>query len=159
MSRETARLKGQLVRKSNKRSREEEDNTNREKSDDEEESRAGAIKKKARVDPFGDSGGKKKNKKNKKPPEDSSSALPDLPATAETDASEQAEVLGMIIESSPSRSVAPTTPSNGKCKGKDSLPEFTAQGSLLSTRNTPVATDNSDNNEKPLGEKAIYLNF
>lgn len=120
MSRETARLKGQLIGKGTKRLREE-DTVSKEKSDDEEESRAGAIKKKARVDPFGEG---KKKKKNKKVAE-----AVVIPATPDSEKSEQDEVIGMIVEDvEEGTSLAPSTPRGGKRKRKSSAADPIADG-------------------------------
>jgi len=117
LSRETARLRGQLNGKSNKRSREDDDYEKKEKSDDdEEESRSGAIKKKTRVDPFGERSGKKKNKKNEETPKPAS---PDPPDPTEAEAAEQAEVISMVtILSAETRdsSASPPTPNRKKHK-------------------------------------------
>lgn len=120
MSRETTRLKGQLIGKGTKRFKEEE-TVSKEKSDDEEESRAGAIKKKARVDPFGE--GKKKNK-NKKVAE-----AVIIPAIPDTEKSEQDEVIGMIVEDvEEGTSLAPSTPPRKKRKRKTSTEDPTEDG-------------------------------
>ncbi|TFK43703.1 hypothetical protein BDQ12DRAFT_709417 [Crucibulum laeve] len=63
LSREAARLKGQLLGKGNKRPREEDEAKGDKKQEsDDEESRAGAFKKKAKIDPFDVVYGKKKKK-------------------------------------------------------------------------------------------------
>ncbi|KAF5388059.1 hypothetical protein D9615_000567 [Tricholomella constricta] len=108
-SREAARLKGQLIGKGNKRSRDDEPDA-KEKSEDEEESRAGAIRKKARVDPFGDYGGKKKNKKKKLTLQDCGALAPlKRPVFSEIEAE---EVVSGIIEDTG----GPSTPATLKRK-------------------------------------------
>ncbi|RDB22530.1 hypothetical protein Hypma_009990 [Hypsizygus marmoreus] len=137
LSRETARLKGQLTGKGSKRAREEDHKKLKEKSDDEDESRAGAIQKKARVDPFGDNR-KNKNKKNKKAVIGSTSSVVLEPhAPAETDASEQAEVVDMITDVNPERdavSVPPSTPRRKKRKKRHS----TVESPMISVDKTPM---------------------
>lgn len=102
-SRETARLKGQLIGKSTKRSRNDEEDAKIDRADtiddDNDESRAGAIKKKVRLDPFGDGYGKKKKKKQVAPNSNPGSAsAPDASQLNDTEKSEQAEVIGIITE-------------------------------------------------------------
>lgn len=96
LSNETARLKGRLIGKGAKRSREIEEDVEKNSSDtgNDEESRARAIKKKAKVDPFTSI-----KKKRRKSAHDSNPATSRPPSSQiDTEISEQAEVIGMITE-------------------------------------------------------------
>ncbi|KAF9464363.1 hypothetical protein BDZ94DRAFT_1256269 [Collybia nuda] len=130
LSRESARLKGQLIGKSSKRAREEVDNVSKEKSDDDDESRAKAIRKKARVDPFGEGKKKKKHKKPAKvinivPRTTPISTIP-IPQSTET---EESHAIGMAAEGDGEKgaSLAPSTPRQKKSKRKSE--EGSAQAS------------------------------
>ncbi|KAG5648897.1 hypothetical protein DXG03_000246 [Asterophora parasitica] len=139
-SREVARLKGQLVGKGNKRSRDDGPDA-KEKSEDEEESRAGAIKKKARVDPFGDNG--KKKKKNKSAQlENSVDAPPKPPVIPETEAEEQEEVFNMVVEGTGEPStpfITPNTKKRKKKKRHTAVEVFTASAVATESSSTLVS--------------------
>ncbi|THV08357.1 hypothetical protein K435DRAFT_771878 [Dendrothele bispora CBS 962.96] len=62
MPREIARLKGQLIRKNNKRAREDDEETKAQSSSDEGESKASSIRKRVKHDPFAGIHGKEKKK-------------------------------------------------------------------------------------------------
>ncbi|KAF8076589.1 hypothetical protein FPV67DRAFT_1714239 [Lyophyllum atratum] len=134
-SRETARLRGQLLGKGNKRSREDERET-KEKSEDEEESRAGIIKKKARVDPFGGNDGKKKKKKSKMAPE-SSAVAPNPLALPETETEEQEEVISMVTENLGEPSTPTATAKRKKRKKKLSTLE-PSMDAAVATESAPA---------------------
>ncbi|KAG6915662.1 hypothetical protein DXG01_010532 [Tephrocybe rancida] len=113
-SRDTVRLKGQLVGKGNKRLREDElEPKEKEKSDDEGESRGAAIKKKARVDPFGDNKKKKKNKAESTP-----LAPPKSPTLLMAEKAELDEVVSMVTEGVAGPSTPTATPNRKKRRKK-----------------------------------------
>ncbi|GLB33989.1 hypothetical protein LshimejAT787_0108730 [Lyophyllum shimeji] len=153
-SRETARLKGQLIGKGNKRPRDDEDDAHmKEESDNEGESRAGAIKKKARVDPFATGGGKKK--KNKMFPEGTALVPPKPPVLSKKGTKEQEEVISMVTEAVAGPSTPVVTPKRKKHKEKHLTVGPSADAAVVTESSlTPMSppgakiTDSSSNSPK-----------
>lgn len=126
-SRETSRLKGQLVGKGNKCFRDDEPGV-KQKSDDEAESRTGAIKKKARLDPFGEHNGKKKKKRKVVMTQEIDTSTPMKTSVfPETELEEQEEVISMVMQDAgPS---TPTKSPKGDKQKKDLVVESPSQHS------------------------------
>ncbi|KAG5651381.1 hypothetical protein H0H81_008880 [Sphagnurus paluster] len=124
-SRETSRLKGQLVGKGNKCFRDDEPGV-KQKSDDEAESRTGAIKKKARLDPFGEHNGKKKKKRKVVITQEIDTSTPMKTSVfPETELEEQEEVISMVMQDAgPS---TPTKSPKGDKQKKDLVVESPSQ--------------------------------
>ncbi|KAG5351298.1 hypothetical protein C0989_007037 [Termitomyces sp. Mn162] len=107
-SRDAARLKGHLIGKGNKRSREvEQDSQKKDGTDSEGETRGGVIKKKARVDPFASDG--KKKKKHKAVPENAP-LIPKPPAPEEAEREDLEEAVNLVTASVAGPSTSFATP-------------------------------------------------